>query len=121
MGTLRRYKHFILLVTFPVLILFLSNSLINKHNHFVRGFVYSHAHPFNKEKDNNQYPYHNHTDAELVLLGLLTDIDMLIICVLFSLALALWISKLLPGISHDIHRGPALPSYSPRGPPLYNL
>ena len=67
MDRLRKYKHFILLVTFPVLILFISNSLINRHNHLVRGVVISHAHPFNKEKDNNQYPYHKHTDAEIVI------------------------------------------------------
>lgn len=121
MGVIRKYRHFILLVAFPVLLLFISNSLINRHNHFVRGYVFSHAHPFNKENDNNQYPYHNHTDAEIVILDLLTDIDMLVMCVLLSVVLALGISKLLPGIHPGIQTGPALHSYSPRGPPFPTL
>ena len=74
MGTIRKYKYFILLIIVPVLLLFITNSLINRHNHLVRGYVFSHAHPFKKEPDNQQYPFHSHTDAELVILDLLSGI-----------------------------------------------
>ena len=119
MGTIRKYKHFLLLVTVPVLLLFISNSLINRHSHLVGGYVFSHAHPFNKGKDSQQYPFHNHTDAELVILNLLSDLEILVFFMLATLLFLMKFGMSLPGISPDIHTGPAIPSYSPRGPPVY--
>ena len=121
MGTIRKYKYFILLITVPVLLLFISNSLLNRHNHLVRGYVFTHAHPFNKEPDNKQYPFHSHTDAELVILDLLSHIDMLVFFISVSICVLMEINKSLPLISPEIQAGPAMPSYSPRGPPVYTL
>ena len=119
MGTIRKYRYFILLITVPVLLLFISNSLINRHSHLVRGYVFSHAHPLNKETDNKQYPFHSHTDAELVILDYLSDIDILVLFILATLFFLVKFSMSLPGFSLYIQSDPLIPSYSPRGPPVY--
>jgi hypothetical protein len=121
MGTIRKYKYFIFLITFPVLLLFISNSLLNRHNHLVRGYVFTHAHPFKKEPDNKQYPFHSHTDAELVILDLLRGIDILVLFILSTVSFLMEFSISLPGIFPAIQSGPMIPSYSPRGPPVYTL
>jgi hypothetical protein len=121
MGTLRKYKHFILLVTIPVLLLFISNSLFNRHSHLVRGYLFYHAHPFKKQPDNRSIPFHNHTDAELILLDLLSDIDILVFFMLATILFLMKYSISLPGIFPEIGPGPVVLSFSPRGPPVYTI
>jgi len=118
MGILRKYKNFILLVTVPVLLLFISNSLINSHRHLVRGYTYSHAHPFNKDTGNTGHPFHTHTDAELQLLDLVSDIDILVLFILLVLSHMLLLSKSFIRTCKSYHPGLFILSFSPRGPPL---
>ncbi|MBN1388122.1 MAG: hypothetical protein JW965_06720 [Bacteroidales bacterium] len=120
MGTLRKYRYFVLLIVVPVLLLFISNSVINRHSHLVRGYVFYHAHPFNKEQGNNQNPLHSHTDAELIILDLISDIDMLVFFILATILFFIEFSLSLPGFFQDIQSGSVIPSYSPRGPPVYS-
>ncbi|MFO7852302.1 MAG: hypothetical protein ACQERS_08850 [Bacteroidota bacterium] len=121
MAKIRKYKYLVFLITVPVLLLFISNSLINRHNHIVRGFVFSHAHPFHQGKDDHQYPPHHHTDAEIIILDLLSNIDILVFFMLISIGLLAGTGKLMTVISPYIQAVPAIPFYSPRGPPVYTF
>ena len=118
MSKIRKYKYFILLVTVPLLLLFITNSLVNRHNHLIKGYEYSHAHPFDKQESGNQpYPLHGHTDAELVTLDLLSNIEILVVLILIILFIALKVSDI------SMTPGYGLPAYmvislcSPRAPP----
>ena len=121
MRFLRKYKHFILLVTIPVLMLFMSNSLMNRHSHLVRGYVYSHAHPLKNGPVDKQHPFHSHTDAELLFLDLLGNIDLLIIMAVISVWPVLMMIRTIrlarPGALTVTGRL----NYSLRGPPFCAL
>jgi len=121
MDILRKYKRFILLVTIPVLLLFISNSLINKHNHIIRGYVVTHAHPFNKNTDSQPLPYHNHTDAEIIILNLLGDFDVLLIWFATALFCLVLLGRHLPILLPGFHPGPPNPVFLSRGPPVYTF
>jgi len=121
MGIIRKYKHFILLIIFPVLLLFITNSLINRHNHHIRGYEFSHAHPFTQEGESRDYPLHKHTDAELVMLNLLGDISFLVCIALFIIWIPLGSKKTLPAVARDLPTVQLLSLYSPRAPPVYTL
>lgn len=118
MGILRKYKNLILLVTVPVLLLFMSNSLINRHSHLVKGYTYSHAHPFDKNKGSTGHPFHTHTDAELQFLDLVSDIDILVLFILLVLSHMFLISKSFVITCKAYYPGLFTLSFSPRGPPL---
>jgi hypothetical protein len=119
MGILRKYKNLILLVTVPVLLLYMTNSLLNRHSHLVRGYTYSHAHPFNKDTGKTGHPFHTHTDAELQLLNLISDMDILVLFILLVLSCTFLLSKLQVRDCNSFHPGPVLLSSCPRGPPLF--
>ncbi len=118
MSKIRKYKYFILLVTVPLLLLFITNSLVNRHNHLIKGYNFSHAHPFDRQESGKpQYPMHGHTDAELVTLDLLSNIEVLAGLILIFLFIALKAGDI------SMLSGKGLPSYmvislcSPRAPP----
>ncbi|MDZ7739954.1 MAG: hypothetical protein U5K32_12995 [Bacteroidales bacterium] len=118
MSKIRKYKYFILLVTVPVLLLFITNSLVNRHNHLIKGYEYSHAHPFDKQESGNQpYPLHGHTDAELVTLDLLSNIIILVGLILFTLFIALRVSDLVGPTSYGLPAVRLISLCSPRAPP----
>jgi hypothetical protein len=117
MGILRKYKNLILLVTVPVLLLFMSNSLMNRHSHLVKGYTYSHAHPFSKNTGNTGHPFHTHTDAELQVLDLVSDIDILVLFILLVLSNMFLLSKSFIRTCKSFYPGLFILSFSPRGPP----
>lgn len=117
MNIIRKYKYFILLFTFPVLLLFITNSLVNRHNHLIKGYEYMHAHPFNKESGTSQYPIHDHTDAELVTLDLLSNLEILVGLVLIILFTALKALDLSMPCFHGLPAGMVIALCSPRAPP----
>lgn len=120
MDILRKYKHLILLVTVPVLLLFMSNSIMNRHSHLVRGYTYSHAHPFKNGQSDQSYPGHSHNDAELLILDLMASVDFILVLILIALWPVLEINKLLQRSRNN--KRPVLEklTYSLRGPPLYS-
>lgn len=121
MNILRKYRYLILLVTIPVLMLFITNSLVNRHNHLIKGYEYSHAHPFNKqESEKPQYPLHGHTDAELVTLDLLSNIEILVGLVLVILFTALKAVDLSMPCFHGLPAGMVIYLCSPRAPPSFS-
>jgi hypothetical protein len=71
--TTTRLKHLSLLFL-PALIWLFTNATINTHTHILNnGIRISHAHPFEKNNTKpNQYPGHNHTKNELILLDLIS-------------------------------------------------
>jgi len=81
--------------------------------------MFTHAHPFNKEPDNKQYPFHGHTDAELVVLDLLGNIDMLAFWISLVIISLVAFGRYLPVLFPGIQRGPEMPVYLTRGPPVY--
>ncbi len=70
--TYDRLKHLSLLFL-PALIWLFTNATINSHTHILHnGIKVSHAHPYDKNKSEPyQYPGHNHTKDELILLDLI--------------------------------------------------
>jgi len=121
MGVFRKYKYLILLVTVPVLLLFMSNSLMNRHSHHVRGYTYSHAHPIKKEPADQNLPFHSHTDAELIILQLLDNIDILVFFILVSLLPLLEIIRSIKQTRTGIKVHSGILAYSLRGPPFFTL
>ena len=120
MHILRKYRKIILLLTVPVILIYLSNSLINRHNHEMRGYIFTHSHPFKKTTDDQSPPLHTHTDAEILLLDMLSDMDILLLISLLSLLIAF---GLLGFLGFSINESPLSPLYSlflSRGPPILN-
>ena len=68
-----RLKHLCLLFL-PGLIWLFTNATINTHSHVLyNGIKISHAHPYDKNNTRpNQFPHHNHTKGELILLDLVS-------------------------------------------------
>lgn len=60
------------------LILLAINSVANRHNHLIRGFVYTHAHPFQDAGSNAPFQNHSHSRSELIILDLLSNFEVLI-------------------------------------------
>ncbi|MFP4488394.1 MAG: hypothetical protein ACLFN1_03745 [Bacteroidales bacterium] len=117
MNIIGKYKNFILLVTFPVLLLFITNSLVNRHNHLIQGYKYIHAHPFNQESGMSEYPSHNHTDAELVALEFLSNLEILVGLTLIILFTALKALDMSMPCFHGLPAGMVIALCSPRAPP----
>ncbi len=118
MSKIRKYKYFILLVTVPLLLLFITNSLVNRHDHLIKGYKYSHAHPFDKQESGNQpYPLHGHTDAELVALDLLSNIIIVAGLILVILFLALKVSDISICFGYGLPAVRVISLCSPRAPP----
>lgn len=119
MGLMRKYKHFILLITVPVLLLFMSNSIMNRHSHLVRGYIYYHAHPFKSEPSSQNYPLHSHTDAELLVLDLLGNVELIIFLILAALLPVPGINILIQRTRTRIIAVFDTLTCSLRGPPRY--
>lgn len=62
------------LLFLPAIIWLFTNATINSHTHILHnGIKISHAHPYDKDKSEPiQYPGHNHTKDELILLDLIS-------------------------------------------------
>lgn len=103
-----------------IFVIALLNNSLNRHNHIVSGFLYSHAHPFSKTAKDNpaKGAAHKHTQIELFFLNLLTDQDFLEI-VFLGLAAAYGTVLLTRNILSPIHiPGRINNRLTPRAPPF---
>ena len=75
----------VLIVMLGIFSLLVINNSLYRHNHLVAGYLYSHAHPFEKGASGNPVQSHSHSVPELILLDLLTDSDFLQIVFFTSL------------------------------------
>ncbi len=78
LSVFRRIGRIVILFLMPALILLAINSVANRHNHLIRGYVYTHAHPFQDEGSDVPYQSHSHSGSELIILDLLSDFEVLI-------------------------------------------
>jgi len=72
------------LLLLPAMIWLFFNTTANKHIHVLSdGYVISHSHPFVKNQaDSNPSKTHQHTEKELLLLGLFSEIVFALITLL---------------------------------------
>ncbi len=121
MNIFRKHRKIILILILPVLLFYISNSLINSHNHIIRGYLYSHSHPFDRHSDNRNVPFHSHTESELLLLDMLSNAEFIIVMILvFAGILTRKMIRLFPA-EYEISLSPFLVLISPRGPPRFML
>ena len=86
MRLIRFYKSLVIALVFPALCVLFFNNVANNHQHLISGYPVSHAHPFNKNTSGSiPYQPNKHTDKELLLLYLISNIQ-LVIPVVISLA-----------------------------------
>ena len=72
------------LLLLPAMIWLFFNTTVNRHIHVLAdGYVISHSHPFVKNQaDLNPSKSHHHTEKELMLLGLFSEITFALITLL---------------------------------------
>jgi len=105
-------------ILLPAVLILLANSILNRHNHIIHGYLYSHAHPFQKEAGSEPVK-HTHTDIELLILDLLSSLEVIVGISLIVLSASEKLLKLLPApagitIATELARlGP------PRAPPVF--
>ena len=68
----------------PAMMWLLFNTTVNRHIHVLSdGYIISHSHPFAKEQsDSIPFNMHQHTEKELLLLGLFSQIIFSLITLL---------------------------------------
>ena len=120
MRFLRRYRKPILILVFPAFLIMLGNSTLNMHNHMVKGYLWSHAHPFNKESSKTPYKSHLHTDFELLILDLLSKLEVLITYAFCITLLTLEAARIFAGTNTGSPVEQAVLLQCPRGPPVYS-
>jgi len=86
-----KIKKIIALVIMPLILLYLINSISNWHYHKLStGQVICHSHPYHTESDGNiPFQSHPHTDAEYLILTLLSNPLVIAFMVLLVLSLNL--------------------------------
>jgi hypothetical protein len=113
----RKIRKTTLVILLPAVLLLLANSILNRHNHLIQGYLYSHAHPYHKGESTVPVT-HTHTDIELVVLDLLTGIEVITVISLIFLTVSLILLRSILTPSGNltdnllIHIGP------PRAPPV---
>ncbi|MBN2213635.1 MAG: hypothetical protein JW723_05270 [Bacteroidales bacterium] len=87
-----RYRQYFAVLLFILTGLLVTNAAINRHVHIYKGYVVSHAHPYSRD-DVNQSPVksHHHTDAEFIVLNLITNLQVLAGCFIFLTAIVILI------------------------------
>jgi len=110
-------KTVIVSIMLGVFTLLVINYSLNIHQHVASGFLYSHAHPFNKAAE-NPINSHSHTVPELIALDLLTDSDFLQLVMIgcfiaFAGFMLVKVSSVMPAI-HTRIAGIRVP----RAPPI---
>lgn len=120
MRVLRRISRFIIPVIILVLSLSIINSTINRHNHMVSGYIYSHAHPYQTESGASPFQKHNHSALELAILDLLSDLQLILFTLAAALALLPVISRVLATVITSPPSIRRMSTLIPRAPPVYS-
>ncbi len=72
----------LVIIMLGVFSLLVVNNALYRHNHLVAGYMYTHAHPFEKDAKDSPSQSHSHSVPELIMLDFLTDSDFLQIAVI---------------------------------------
>ena len=84
MKFIRQYNKCIFLIAFPIIAWLLVNSTINRHSHIVQGYVFSHAHPYQKDTESKTpFKTHKHTEDELILFDRISNFLIILTTILF--------------------------------------
>ncbi len=81
MRYLHKYRKYFLIALFPAICWLFINNSINRHFHQLQsGQIITHAHPYQKEKsDSSPFQSHHHSDFELLILDLVSNLVVIII------------------------------------------
>jgi hypothetical protein len=115
---LRKIRKIILVILLPAVLLLLANSVLNRHNHFIHGFLYSHAHPF-QNSGGPEPVKHTHTDFELLVLDLLSNLELIVGICFISLFLSERLLKQVLKPEWDTSVKELVVAGPPRAPPCF--
>lgn len=117
MSVFRRVGKVVLLFLIPVLILFIVNSTVNRHGHLVRGYIYTHAHPYQDDGLGTPFQNHSHSQLAMVLLDLLSNLEIILSVVILSLVVFSQPAMLILPVKERLSSIFGLLNLSPRAPP----
>ena len=116
---IRRHRNLIMIWVIPAMIMLVANSIANRHNHLISGVLYSHAHPFDRDTSEEPYQNHNHSNLELAILDLLTNLEVLSPFVLvYAIFRSILMGKSPVRVSY-LHSLSQAIVFGPRAPPVY--
>ena len=106
------------MILLPAVLLLLANSVLNRHNHIIHGYLYSHAHPFQNTSGTDPIK-HTHTDIELLVLDLLSNLEVIAgICFISLLVFGRVLKQVLHPACNTSGKELILPG-PPRAPPVF--
>lgn len=117
------FSQLLLIMSLPAILALQYNQVANWHYHVLsNGMVVEHAHPFqNKQQKGTPFQQHQHSDAEIALLTVLSNVLPLIVSFLVLAGLLLPVA--LPAIRRghvEIFPAPLLITNQFRGPPSFS-
>lgn len=119
LSVLRRIGKLVISLLIPVLVLFIVNSTINRHDHMIGGYVYTHAHPYQTDKAGDPFQNHSHSVLALALLDILSDFEILVTILVLSLFIHSKPKPIAYFLSLRVQRVYRFMTLIPRAPPQF--
>jgi 4-amino-4-deoxy-L-arabinose transferase-like glycosyltransferase len=120
MEFVRKHRLIILFIVLPSLAWLFTNAVINRHYHYVNGYITTHSHPYNKHSgDGTQFPTHHHGENEIILIDQFSHPEIIFFGLLAINLIITLLGKVQSSYVFNLPLAVSfcLPSY--RAPPFY--